>query len=119
MELVVSLGIGALVTAGIYLVLRERSFSVVLGLALLSYAANLFIFMGGRLSAEAPPLVLDGVAAGTVLPADPLPQALVLTAIVISFGMTAYLVAFALRALAETGSDHVDGGLQDRDGGRR
>jgi multicomponent K+:H+ antiporter subunit C len=110
MELLVSAGIGALVATGIYLILRERSFSVVLGLTLLSYAANLFIFAGGRLSAEAPPLVLDAVAAGTAVAADPLPQALVLTAIVISFGMTAFLVAFALRALAETGGDHVDGG---------
>lgn len=114
MELLVSAGIGALVTSGIYLVLRERSFSVVLGLALLSYAANLFIFVGGRLSPEAPPLMLDGVAAGTATPADPLPQALVLTAIVISFGMTAFLVAFALRALGETGSDHVDAQAEER-----
>lgn len=109
MELVLAIGIGALVAAGLYLVMRERSFSVVLGLALLSYAANLFIFAGGRLSATAPPLLLGEVAAGTAAPADPLPQALVLTAIVISFGMTAFLVAFALRALGETGDDRVDG----------
>lgn len=105
MELVVSLGIGTLVAGGIWLVLRERSFSVVLGLTLMSYAANLFIFVGGRLGAVAPPLSLEGHGAL----ADPLPHALVLTAIVISFGMTAYLVALALRAVAETGSDRVDG----------
>lgn len=115
MELVLAIGIGALVAAGIYLVLRERSFSVVLGLALLSYAANLFIFAGGRLSATAPPLLLGEVAAGTATPADPLPQALVLTAIVISFGMTAFLVAFALRTMGETGEDSVD----PRDSGPR
>ncbi len=107
MELLLAIAIGSLTTAGLYLVLRERSFSVVLGLALLSYAVNLFIFAGGRLSAEDPPLVLGAVAAGDV-PADPLPQALVLTAIVISFGTTALLVALALRAMGETGSDRVD-----------
>lgn len=108
MELVLAAGIGTLVAAGTWLVLRERSFSVVLGLALLSYAANLFIFAGGRLTAEAPPLLVGAVEHGAI-PADPLPQALVLTAIVISFGTTAYLVALALRAVGEAGTDHVDG----------
>ena len=107
MELVLATGIGGLVAAGVFLLLRERAFSVVLGLALLSYAANLFIFAGGRLRATAPPLVLDGVEAAAM--ADPLPQALVLTAIVISFGTTAFLVALALRAVGESGTDHVDG----------
>ena len=106
MEIVVALGIGLLTACGIYLVLRPRTFSVILGLTLLSYAVNLLIFVGGRLNATAPPLALPG-AKGL---ADPLPQALVLTAIVIGFGMTAYLVALALRAKGESGSDHVDAG---------
>lgn len=105
MELLLALGIGVLVASGIWLVLRERSFSVVLGLTLMSYAGNLFIFAGGRLAPAASPLAVEGH--GPL--ADPLPQALVLTAIVIGFGMTAYLVALALRALGETGTDHVDG----------
>lgn len=105
MEFLLATAIGTLVAAGIWLVLRERSFSVILGLTLLSYAANLFIFAASRLAPAAAPLVLDD--AGRL--ADALPQALVLTAIVISFGMTAYLVALALRAMAETGTDHVDG----------
>jgi multisubunit Na+/H+ antiporter MnhC subunit len=105
MEALLAIGIGALVAAGTWLVLRERTFSVVLGLTLLSYAANLFIFAAGRLAPATAPLALEG--AGTL--ADALPQALVLPAIVISFGMTAYLVALALRAMAETGTDHVDG----------
>ena len=109
MELVLATGIGGLVAAGVWLLLRERTFPVVLGLAVLSYAANLFIFAGGRLTADAPPLVLGEVANGAV-PADPLPQALVLTAIVISFGTTAFLVALALRWVGESGTDHVDGG---------
>lgn len=105
MEALVSAGIGILVATGVYLLLRARSFSVILGLTLLSYAANLLIFAGGRLSTAAAPLVLPGHDRF----ADPLPQALVLTAIVISFGMTAYLVALALRAKGELGTDDVDG----------
>lgn len=106
MELIVSLGIGLLAACGIFLILRPTSFSVVLGLTLLSYAVNALIFVGGRLTAKSPPLV----KAGTEGHADPLPQALVLTAIVIGFGMTAYLVALALRAKADSSSDHVDAG---------
>jgi multicomponent K+:H+ antiporter subunit C len=106
MEAVIALGVGVLSGCGLYLMLRPRTFSIVLGLTLLSYAANLLIFFGGRLDAKAPPLALPG-ATGL---ADPLPQALVLTAIVIGFGMTAYLVALALRARGETGDDHVDAG---------
>jgi multicomponent K+:H+ antiporter subunit C len=113
MELLVATGIGALVAAGVWLLLRERSFSVVLGLTLLSYAANLMIFAAGRLATAAAPLVVGE----RERLADPLPQALVLTAIVIGFGMTAYLVALALRAVAETGGDHVDGG-EDGGGGQ-
>lgn len=105
MELIVSAGIGVLVAAGLYLMLRPTSFSVVLGLTLLSYAVNALIFFAGRLNAESPPLAIGG-ASGI---ADPLPQALVLTAIVIGFGMTAYLVALALRAKGESKTDHVDG----------
>src|SRR5690606_25579285 len=105
MELVLAAGIGVLTACGVYLLLRPRTFSIILGLTLLSYAANVLILAGGRLRASAPPLVLPG-ATGL---ADPLPQALVLTAIVISFGMTAYVVALALRAKGESASDHVDG----------
>ncbi len=105
MEILVSAGVGLVVACGLYLMLRPRIFSVILGLSLLSYAVNALIFFGGRLSATQPPLALPG-ATGI---ADPLPQALVLTAIVIGFGMTAYLVALALRAKGETGTDHIDG----------
>lgn len=104
MEILVSIAIGILAASGIYLLLRPTTFSVVLGLTLLSYAVNTLILVGGRLGATSPPLVLPG----TTGHADPLPQALVLTAIVIGFGMTAYLVALALRAKGEIGSDHVD-----------
>ena len=113
MEVIVASSIGILTAAGIYLVLRGRTFPVVLGLALLSYAVNVFLFAMGRLVIDAPPILVKGVETYT----DPLPQALVLTAIVISFGMTALLVVLALRAYLEIGSDHVDGGERfvDRD----
>lgn len=103
MELLLATAIGLLTAAGVYLVLRARTFPVVVGLAFLSYAVNLFIFVSGGIRLAAPPIV--GAAAGMT---DPLPQALVLTAIVIGFGMTAYLVVLALRMRGESGSDHVD-----------
>jgi multicomponent K+:H+ antiporter subunit C len=89
--------------------LRARTFDVVLGLTLLSYAVNVFIFAMGRVKVGAAPIVDKAVPATLASHADPLPQALVLTAIVIGFAMTALLVAIALRTRAETGSDHVDG----------
>ncbi|MFN3854151.1 MAG: Na+/H+ antiporter subunit C [Phreatobacter sp.] len=104
MEAIVATAIGILTAGGLYLILRPRSFSVVLGLTLLAYAVNLLIFAAGRLGATAPPLALPGTSGHS----DPLPQALVLTAIVIGFGMTAYLVALALRAKGDSGTDHVD-----------
>ena len=105
----VALALGVLCACGIYLMLRPRTFDLVLGLTLLSYAVNLFIFFMGRMRVNAAPL-LDGVKAADLNHyADPLPQALVLTAIVISFAMTAVMLVIAIRARAETGSDHVDG----------
>ena len=104
MEFIVATTIGVLTSAAIYLLLRARTFPVILGLALLSYATNVFLFAMGRLTVNAPPLIVPGVATYT----DPLPQALVLTAIVISFGMTAVIVVMALRAWLESGNDHVD-----------
>jgi len=103
MEALLAIAIGILSACGIFLMLRPRTFSLVLGLTLLSYAVNLFLFASGRLTMDAPPLIRDGANY-----TDPLPQALVLTAIVIGFGMTAYLVMLALRALAESGDDSVD-----------
>ncbi len=109
MTLLLAIGIGVLAGAGIWLMLRERSFDLILGLTLLSYGVNLFIFAMGRLRVNAAPII-DSVRAPTLADyADPLPQALVLTAIVIGFAMTALLLVIALRARMETGSDHVDG----------
>lgn len=105
MELLLASGLGIVTACAVYLMLRGRTFSVVLGLSLLGYAINLFIFAMGRLTSGKPP-VIDAVASAY---ADPIPQALVLTAIVIGFGMTGFIVELALRARNDTKSDHVDG----------
>ncbi len=104
MELLVATGIGAMTASGVYLVLRRRAFPVILGLAMLTYAVNMFIFASGRLSVDMPPVLMPD-APGY---ADPLPQALVLTAIVISFGMTAVVVMMALGTFLETDDDRID-----------
>ena len=106
MELIVASSIGALVAGGVYLILRLRVFAVILGLALLSYAVNIFLFATGRLVVNGAP-ILDPYADNIVY-TDPLPQALVLTAIVISFGMTAVLVMFSLGAFIESGTDAIN-----------
>lgn len=108
MELVLALGIGVLTSSGVWLILRPRTFQVILGISLLSYAVNLFIYAMGRLKVDAPPIV-GAVAADPNLYDDPLPQALVLTAIVISFAMTALLLVVLLASRGITGTDHVDG----------
>jgi multicomponent K+:H+ antiporter subunit C len=95
-----------LTATGVWLLLRARTFDVPLGLTLLSYAVNLFIFVMGRLAEDVPP-ILDKTSATY---ADPLPQALVLTAIVISFGMTAVLAAIAIRDRQASGDDRTDAG---------
>jgi multicomponent K+:H+ antiporter subunit C len=109
MELLVASAIAVLAAAGIWLSLRARTFEVVVGLTLLSYAVNLFIFSMGRLRPGAPPILRDGVPTTLGNYADPLPQALVLTAIVIGFAMTALLLVIAIRNHGESGTDHVDG----------
>jgi multicomponent K+:H+ antiporter subunit C len=103
LEFLVATGIGAVTASGIYLVLRGRTWPVVIGLSLLGYAVNLFIFAMGRLWQDAAPIL---TATGKV--ADPLPQALVLTAIVIGFATTGFVIELALRSRHENGTDHVD-----------
>ena len=109
MELVLSLGIGILAGSGVWLVLRPRTFQVILGISLLSYAVNLFIFSMGRLRLAAAPIVEGGAATDPSLYTDPVPQALVLTAIVIGFAMTALFLVVLLASRGLTGTDHVDG----------
>lgn len=109
MELVIAAAIGILAGSGVWLILRPRTYQFVIGLALLSYGVNLFIFSMGRLRVNAPP-VLDGshpvdISAYT----DPVPQALVLTAIVIGFATTALFLVVIIVSRGMTGTDHVDG----------
>ncbi|MCX7558755.1 Na+/H+ antiporter subunit C [Sulfitobacter sp. F26204] len=103
LELLVASAIGILTAAGMYLVLRLRTFPVIMGVSLLTYAVNVFLFASGRLTIAAPPILSD-----TVQYTDPLPQALVLTAIVISFGMTAVIVMIALGAYLGGSNDKVN-----------
>jgi multicomponent K+:H+ antiporter subunit C len=111
MEAIFAITLGVLTASGLYLVLRARTFSVVMGLTLVSYAVSLFLLAMGRLATGKPPVIAHGQGPSAAFTdyADPLPQALVLTAIVISFAMTAFSIVLSLRSLALTGSDHVDG----------
>jgi multicomponent Na+:H+ antiporter subunit C len=106
--LLLALAIGALYAAGTYLLLRRSAIRVVFGLALLGYASNLLVFTAGRLSREGPPIVPEGAALAASTSADPLPQALVLTAIVIGFGVQAFALVLLKRTCQEAGTDDVD-----------
>ncbi|NIZ14834.1 Na+/H+ antiporter subunit C [Phaeobacter sp. HF9A] len=106
MELLIASAVGLLTAAGIYLILRLRSFPVILGTSLLSYAVNVFLFATGRVVINAPPIL--NKTATDVTYTDPLPQALVLTAIVISFGMTAVVVMISLGAYLSAKDDNIN-----------
>ena len=108
MELVLAIGIGVLTASGVFLILRPRTYQVIIGLSLISYAVNLFIFSMGRLRMDAAP-VLDKGTPDPLTYTDPVPQALVLTAIVIGFAMTALFLVVMLASRGFTGTDHVDG----------
>lgn len=114
MEIILALGIGVLAGAGVWLVLRPRTFQVVIGLSLLSYAVNLFIIAMGRLPTGAAPVLAAKGIGDPAQVADPLPQALVLTAIVISFATTALFLVVLLVARGLTGTDHVNGREPER-----
>ena len=107
MELVLAAAIGFITACGVWLILRPRTYQVIVGLSLLSYAVNLFIFGVGGAKSDKPPILADGVSVATL--ADPVPQALVLTAIVIGFATTALFLVVLLASRGLTGSDHVDG----------
>ncbi|MFB2537885.1 MULTISPECIES: Na+/H+ antiporter subunit C [unclassified Acinetobacter] len=102
-EFLIASGVGIVAATGIYLILRRRTFPVVLGLVMIGYAVNVFLFSMGRLQLNAPAILTDVTKVS-----DPLPQALVLTAIVIGFATTAFVVQLALRTRYATGNDHVD-----------
>ena len=111
MEIVLAIAIGALTGSGVWLLLRPRTFQVIMGLSLLAYAVNLFMFSMGRigLAIDKEPVLASGVPKDLLHYADPLPQALVLTAIVIGFAMTALFLVVLLALRGMSGTDHVDG----------
>jgi multicomponent K+:H+ antiporter subunit C len=109
MEIVISLAVGVMAGAGVWLVLRPRTSQVLFGLSLLSYAINLFIFSVGSLAIGREPIVRPGLAPDLVNYSDPLPQSLVLTAIVIGFATTALFLVVLLALRGLSGGDHVDG----------
>lgn len=109
MEIVIAISIGVLFGSGVWLILRPRTFQVITGLLLLGYAVNLFIFIMGRLSVDLAPLTLEKGSIDPMLYADPVPQALVLTAIVIGFATTALYLVVLLASRGMTGTDHVEG----------
>ncbi len=109
MEIVLAIAIGVLGGSGVWLLLRPRTFQVIIGLSLLSYAVNLFILAMGRVRTGAPPILPVRAAGDPAQFADPLPQALVLTAIVISFATTALFLVILLASRGLSGTDHVDG----------
>ncbi len=109
MEIIIALAIGVLTGSGVWLILRPRTFQVLMGLSLLSYAINLFIFCVGRLVVDSPPVIAGQGPVDPSQYADPVPQSLVLTAIVIGFATTALFLVVIIGARGMTGTDHVDG----------
>lgn len=108
MEIILAFVIGGLFAAGIYMLLRRSLLKLLIGLGLISHAANLLIFTAAKLTRGSPP-VIDMRETMLEAPfADPLPQALILTAIVISFGVIAFALALAFRAYRSIGTDDLD-----------
>lgn len=107
MELLIAAAISVLVGSGVWLLLRPRTFQIIIGLSLVSYGVNLFIFTSGGVKKFA--AVFSHGAENPQIFADPLPQALVLTAIVIGFATTALFLVVLLALRGMSGSDHVDG----------
>ncbi|TDU23296.1 multisubunit potassium/proton antiporter PhaC subunit [Panacagrimonas perspica] len=109
MEVLLALVIGVMAGAAVWLVLRPRTFQVIMGLTLLSYAVNLFIFSVGSIFIDKPPIVTPGLAPNLESYTDPMAQSLVLTAIVIGFATTALFLVVLLALRGLSGTDHVDG----------
>jgi multicomponent K+:H+ antiporter subunit C len=113
MEVLLALVIGVLGGSGVWLVLRPRTFQVIIGLILLSYSVNLFIFSMGSLLIDRPPIIRPGLPANLDSYTDPMPQSLVLTAIVIGFATTSLFLVVLLALRGLSGTDHVDGTTEE------
>jgi multicomponent Na+:H+ antiporter subunit C len=107
MEILLAILVGILYTAGVYMLLRRSILKLIIGIIFLSNATNLLVFLSGGLVAGKPAFLI-GEEVDTSLVADPLPQALVLTAVVIGLGVVVYLLAIKYRFFNETGSDDLD-----------
>ncbi len=114
-EVMLALAVGVFACCGTWLCLRASVFDLALGLTLVSYAVNLILMAAGGLGASRPPILAPGGGATAATMADPLPQALVLTAIVISFAMSALVLALAIRARGPDGEDGSDDPADERD----
>lgn len=108
MNSVMAVLIGGLFAAGLYMIMRRSIVKVIIGLALISHAVNLLVFVSATLRRLAPPLVTEGAYAPQAPIVDPVPQALVLTAIVISFGVLAFSVVLIHRTFRTAGTDDLD-----------
>jgi multicomponent Na+:H+ antiporter subunit C len=108
-ETALSVAVGLFFVAAIYLMLSKHIIRVLLGIVLFGNAVNLLIFTAGRVVSETPPIIPEGMAAPDGPTANPLPQALILTAIVISFSFFAFLLVLAYRAYQDLGTDDTDG----------
>lgn len=108
MELLLAITVGTLYAAGFYMILRRSLVKLIIGLALLTHAANLFLFTVGGLTRGKAPLLTDEATESVTAYADPLPQALILTAIVIGFGFQAFAIVLFKRVYQTVGSDDLD-----------
>lgn len=110
MSVVIAITAGALFATGTYLLLQKLLSRIIVGLGLIAHGANLVLLGSGGMPGRPP--IIDDVSAGPY--SDPLEQALVLTAIVITFGVTAFLLALAYRSWDERGDDEVEDDTEDR-----
>ena len=108
MEILLAFVVGALYAAGVYMILRRSLVKLIIGLGLLGHAANLLIFTVGRVTRGAPPVIGENAEVLLEPFADPLPQALILTAIVIGFGVQAFATVLVKRAYQTVGTDDFD-----------
>jgi multicomponent Na+:H+ antiporter subunit C len=108
METLLALLVGCYMTAAIYLMISKHTIRLILGVALLSNGVNLLIFTAGRLLPDVPPFVPQGGLVPETITANPLPQALILTAIVIGFSFFAFLLVLTYRAYEDLGTDDSD-----------
>lgn len=108
MELILAILVGTLFAGGLFCILRRSIFRLIVGIILLSQGANLLVFTSGGLTQTAPPFITGKEGLPPELYADPLPQALVLTAIVIGFGLVVFTLSLLNRAYEATGSDDLN-----------